>query len=115
MAFRVKKRRRHRRPIPARGSQNRNILPKLLILVAAILIIIFILGDHGIYRLYSMKREKERLLKEINKLRGEQQKLLAEKDRLENDLEYIERLARERHRMAKKGEKVFKVLEKPEL
>ncbi|HIC74218.1 MAG TPA: septum formation initiator family protein [Candidatus Marinimicrobia bacterium] len=115
MAFRLKLR-RHRRhtPIPGRVSRDRNILPKLLILVAAILIIVFILGDHGVYRLYSMKREKKRLLEEINQLREEQHELLAEKDRLENDLEYIERLARERHRMAKAGEKVFKVLEKPE-
>ena len=31
---------------------------------------------------------------------------------LENNLDYIEKLARERFRMAKEGEKVFKVLPK---
>tara|TARA_B100000700_G_scaffold330500_1_gene457050 strand:- start:10152 stop:10271 length:120 start_codon:yes stop_codon:yes gene_type:complete len=36
---------------------------------------------------------------------------MIEKERLENDLEYIEQLARERHRMAKPGEKVFRVVE----
>jgi len=35
-----------------------------------------------------------------------------ETSRLEQDMEYIERLARERYRMAKKGEKVFKVIRK---
>ncbi len=35
-----------------------------------------------------------------------------EKTRLETDLDYIERLAREKYRMAKKGEKVFKVIPK---
>lgn len=114
MASRLKKRRHRGRIVTPQVRSERNILPKLLILGAAILVIIFILGDHGVYRLYSMKREKEQLLKEINQLREKQQELLAEKDRLENDLEYIERLARESHRMAKAGEKVFKVLEKPE-
>jgi cell division protein FtsB len=35
-----------------------------------------------------------------------------EKTKLSYDLKYIEQLARERYRMAKKGEKVFKVIEK---
>jgi cell division protein FtsB len=38
--------------------------------------------------------------------------LEAEKTRLETDFEYIEQLAREKYRMAKPGEKVFKVLPK---
>jgi len=37
----------------------------------------------------------------------------AERNRLETDMEYIEKLARERYRMAKKGEKVFRVIERP--
>jgi len=35
--------------------------------------------------------------------------------RLKSDMEYIERLARERYRMAKKGEKIYKVLPKQEV
>ena len=38
---------------------------------------------------------------------------MIEKTRLESDLQYIEKLAREKYRMAKKGEKVFRVIEKP--
>ena len=102
-------RRRPFRTSPRRG----NIFTKLLLLAGVILIIIFFFGDHGIYRLYEMKREKEHILKEIDRLREEQKTLLGEKGRLENDLEYIERLARERHRMAKPKEKVFKVVERP--
>ena len=34
------------------------------------------------------------------------------KTKLSNDPKYIEQLAREKFRMAKKGEKVFKVIEK---
>ena len=35
-----------------------------------------------------------------------------EKTRLKTDFKYIEEMAREKYRMAKKGEKVFKVIEK---
>ena len=83
-------------------------------MVGIILIIIFFFGDHGIYRLYVMKQEKKNLLEEIDRLREEQRALSKDKERLESDLEYIEKLARERHRMAKPGEKVFKVVEEPE-
>jgi Septum formation initiator. len=38
--------------------------------------------------------------------------LKEEKNKLNSDAKYIEQLARERFRMAKKGEKVFKVIEK---
>ena len=76
------------------------------------LIIIFFFGDHGIYRLYSVTKEKTKLLEDIDSLRAEHDNLVVEKERLDNDLDYIEKLARERHRMAKPGEKVFRVVEK---
>ena len=105
---------RRRRPVRRVGvpSPRRNLIPKILILGALILVIIFFFGDHGVYRLYTIKREKIHLMKGIDSLRAEQEELIGEEDKLENDLEYIERLARERHRMAKPGEKVFKVMEK---
>lgn len=108
------RRKSHRRYVKYRQQWGKGLVPKILLLVGVILIIIFILGDHGIYQLYDKKKEKEQLLDEIDRLREQQQKLLGERERLESDLEYIEQLAREKHRMAKPGEKVFKVIEKPE-
>ena len=103
-----------RRPVRRIGgpSPSKNLLPKILILGALILVIIFFFGDHGVYRLYTIKREKTHLMEDIDSLRAEQEELIGEKAKLENDLDYIEQLARERHRMAKPGEKVFKVMEK---
>ena len=46
----------------------------------------------------------------IAELRKNRELLTVEKNRLENDLNYIEQLAREKYRMAKPGEKVFKVI-----
>ena len=109
--FFSKRRRRSVRRIGG-PSPSKNLLPKILILGALILVIIFLFGDHGVYRLYTIKREKTHLMEDIDSLRAEQEEMIGEKDKLENDLDYIERLARERHRMAKPGEKVFKVVEK---
>ena len=53
-------------------------------------------------------------MEDMDSLRSEQGQLTGERDRLQNDLEYIEKLARERHRMAKPGEKVFRDVERQE-
>lgn len=77
-----------------------------------LLVIIFFFGDHGVYQLIRLKAEHRATQETINRLRAEQIELKSEKTRLETDLEYIERLARERYRMAQRGEKVFKVIQK---
>lgn len=99
-----------------RHSQSIEIQKKLvrvvLVLGAIVLLIIFFLGDHGVYQLYRLRKEKIEIQKLIVELREEKQHLEIEKTRLETDFDYIERLARERYRMAKKGEKVYKVIPK---
>ncbi|MCH7611940.1 MAG: septum formation initiator family protein [Candidatus Marinimicrobia bacterium] len=107
-----------RKRLKGRHSQSIEIQKKLvrgvLILGAIVLLIIFFWGDHGVYQLYRLRQEKADIQKLIVELRKEKQNLEAEKTRLETDFEYIERLARERYRMAKKGEKVYKVIPKSE-
>jgi cell division protein FtsB len=76
-------------------------------------IIFFVIGDYGLYQIYLLNRQKHQIRDHIAELKVEQDSLLAEKARLEGDLDYIEKLARERYRMAKKGEKVFRVIERP--
>ena len=104
-----------RHPNSRGAMQKAYLLQKQLIrwtlfLVAITLLIIFIFGDHGLFQLYTLKAERKKVQKQITELRKNREALLVEKNRLENDLEYIEKLARERFRMAKKGEKVFKVV-----
>ena len=79
-------------------------------LIWAFMILTFVFGDHGILQLYKLKREKTKIQDHIIELREEKEELVLEKHRLENDLDYIEKLAREKYRMAKPGEKVFKVI-----
>ena len=47
----------------------------------------------------------------ITKSREEREALVSEKHRLENDMKYIEKLAREKYRMAKPGEKLYEELQ----
>ena len=89
---------------------QKNFVRGVLFLIIAALLIVFIFGDHGLFQLYKLKKERTEIQGHISQLRKDREMLLSEKNRLENDLKYIEKLARERYRMAKPGEKVFKVV-----
>ena len=84
----------------------------ILFLIGTTLLIVFVFGDHGLLQLYKLKRERDEVQNHILKLRQNKEVLISEKNRLENDLDYIEKLAREKYRMAKPGEQVFKVIPK---
>ena len=98
------------------GKNNSNIQKKViklfLLLGIGVLLITFFFGDHGVYHLYTIKSERSKIQKEIDSLREKKLVLEDEKTRLKTDFKYIEEMAREKYRMAKKGEKVFKVIEK---
>ena len=96
------------------ASVQRSFLRGVLVLFLATLMIIFIFGDHGLLQLYKLKRERSKIQNHISELRKDREGLIKEKVRLESDLKYIEKLAREKYRMAKPGEKVFKVIPKDE-
>ena len=83
----------------------------LVFLICFSLIIIFIFGDHGLLKLYKIKNERQAIQKEIANLREEREKLKGEKIKTENDLNYIEKIAREKYKMVKPGEKIFKVVD----
>ena len=93
---------------------QKRIIRAVLIMGAVVLIIIFFFGDHGLYQLYTLKKERNQIQENINRLREEKIALEGEKTKLQTDHKYIEELARVKYRMAKKGEKVFKVIEKRE-
>ena len=94
---------------------QQQMIRAILIIGALMLLIIFFFGDHGLYQLYLLRSERSEIQAKITALREQKQTLEAEKNKLTTDSKYIEQLARERFRMAKKGEKVFKVIErKPE-
>ena len=94
------------------ANVQKSFLRGVILLFVAALLIIFVFGDHGLFQLYKLKKERAEIQLYISQLRRDRETLNNEKNRLENDFKYIEKLAREKYRMAKPGEKVFKVLPK---
>ena len=83
----------------------------LIFLICFSLIIVFIFGDHGLLKLYNIKNERKIIQNKISSLRMEREELKDEKIKIENDLNYIEKIAREKYKMVRPGEKIFKVVD----
>ena len=108
----MKRIKQKRSSIKNRSNIQKKIIKLLLFLGLSVLLISFFFGDHGLYHLYTLKSERNRIQEEIDFLRNQRMVLEDEKTKLKTDYKYIEEMAREKYRMAKKGEKVFKVIEK---
>ena len=93
-------------------ATQKQFLQGLVFLICLSLIIVFIFGDHGLLKLYKIKQKRGEIQANITQLRNEKEKATKEKNKIENDLNYIEKIAREKYKMVKPGEKIFKVIEK---
>ncbi len=82
----------------------------LTLLGLATIYFLFLAGSHNVIRYYRQKSQKETLLKNIDSLKAQKTKLKIESQRLKNDLDYIEKIAREKYNMKKKDEKVYKII-----
>tara|TARA_Y100001970_G_C14028706_1_gene747459 strand:- start:574 stop:897 length:324 start_codon:yes stop_codon:yes gene_type:complete len=92
-------------------ATQKQFLQGLVLLICLSLIIVFIFGDHGLLKLYKIKQKRKITQANIIELREEKEKAISEKNKIENDLDYIEKIAREKYKMVKPGEKIFKVVE----
>lgn len=98
----------------AKKTKSKKINPrflKILMVLIGLLAIyfLFISGSRGSWQLYKSDTEKERLLDDIRSLELRKAELDSERTRLLDDPEYIEKIAREKYNMKKKGEKVFRI------
>ena len=93
------------------ATTQRQFIQGIVFLICMSLIIIFIFGDHGLIKLYKIKNQRKNVQNHITQLRKEREKKKEEKNKIENDVEYIEKIAREKYKMVKPGEKIFKVIE----
>ena len=73
------------------------------------LIIHLIFNDLGLIKMFQLQSKKERLQTEIKDLKSKIDEKNQEIYALENNYEYIEKIAREKYKMVKKGEKVYRV------
>ena len=85
-----------------------NIL-MVTIVIGCISLLLF--SDRGLINLWSLKKEKLEIQNEINDLRNQIAMLEKEEEKLKFDEKYIEKIAREKFKMVKPGERVFKVKE----
>jgi cell division protein FtsB len=83
-----------------------------VLLFATAFVIFFVIGDYGLYQIWVLNKKQKSAENSIRNLQVQKDSLIVKKENLEHDIEYIEKIARERYRMAKKGEKVFRVIEK---
>ena len=85
-----------------------NILMVALV-IGCISLLVF--SDRGLIYLWSLKKEKLEIQNEINNLRNQIAIIEKEEEKLKFDEKYIEKIAREKFKMVKPGERVFKVIE----
>ena len=107
---RLKRKSKPRRVQQQVAATQKQFIRGIIFLLCITLLIIFIFGDHGLLQLYKLKRDRAKVQAQISQLRKERERVMVEKNRLENDIKYLEKLARERYRMVKPGEKVYKVI-----
>ena len=91
---------------------QKQLIRGVLSIIGISLIIIFIFGKHGVIELYQLSKKRQQIQEEIALLRQQKIDLEKEKSLLKNDKKHIEKLAREKYRMAKPNERIFKVIEK---
>ena len=87
--------------------------PTNLLMVAIVVgcISLLLFSDRGLINLWSLKKEKLEIQNEINDLRNQIAMLEKEQEKLKFDEKYIEKIAREKFKMVRPGERVFKVKE----
>jgi len=93
-------------------SQKKRIKLFILLAFISIIALFFIIGNRGTYKLFTFYNQKQKLENEIEKLETEKSALDTIQAKLESDPEYIEKVAREKYKMKKKGERVYQVVEK---
>ncbi len=81
---------------------------KKLILIAIGLIALIVVFLPGFSRLQELKEENRNLENRIDILKKTNIELIKEKDKLENDPNYLEKIAREKLGMVRKGEIILR-------
>jgi len=92
---------------------RQGILLSLAIVGMFVLLLIAMFGDKGAADLGQLNQTKTLLIKQNAKLERENIELYREIDRLENDLEFIESVARQELGMVRENEIILKVKKLP--
>jgi cell division protein FtsB len=80
------------------------------VFIVGLLVWFFFGGSDGLIAQREMNREIEHLRHDIELISAQNVELRAQITRLQEDLAYLERIARERYGMARPGERVYRVI-----
>lgn len=97
-----------RRFWPGRVLTKRRARRLLISLGLLLLVYIYVGGDEGLFRIWSLSRQEKALEREIRRLQVEGADLDRTIDLMQTDTAYIERYAREVLGMAKEGEIIYR-------
>lgn len=86
----------------------------LLVVIVALVALIFIAGDVGLWRLWTAQREMRDLQSKIADLESRNALLSAEIERLRTDPFAIEKVAREKYGYLRPGDRVYRIVTLPE-
>lgn len=102
----------------AAGSLSKSPASARLLLWATLGLLLYIAysyfgGSYGLIQLWRLKQREVALNREVMRLQVQQDSLRREIQFLQTDTTYIEKIARERYKLGKPGEKIYKIV-KPE-
>ena len=86
-----------------------------IFLIFSLFIMILLVNEFGLIKLFDLKKQKENLEQEIAFLNQQESNLRNTIYQLQHDQEYIEKIARERYMMAFPGEKVYRIIREKKL
>jgi cell division protein FtsB len=89
-------------------TRNQNILLSIAVLLLLCLFFFIIISDHGLADLRFLRKERDRLVEENQRMDRENLSIAIEIDRLKNDPKYIENIARQELGMIGKDEIILK-------
>ncbi|MBN2088222.1 septum formation initiator family protein [candidate division KSB1 bacterium] len=97
------------------GKKNYQRWPFYIALIGLLfLLYAFLQGEHGLIHYWKLTREKNQIQTEIAQLKKDQEQLKQEIDLLLKNKHYIEKVAREKYKMGRNGEKVYVILDETE-
>tara|TARA_Y100000817_G_C16725276_1_gene485452 strand:+ start:91 stop:405 length:315 start_codon:yes stop_codon:yes gene_type:complete len=86
-----------------------------IFLIFSLFIMILLVNEFGLIKLFDLKKQKQNLEQEIAFLNKQESNLRNTIYQLQHDQEYIEKIARERYMMALPGEKVYRIIREKKL
>lgn len=106
-----------KRPFTSRNKREKTLTVSyryfplwIFILIVILVLFVFLTGSRSIFRLYDLHKQHNELLQQKETLESENEQLLEQIEKLQEDLDYIEKVAREKYNLKREGEDIYKIV-----